>query len=611
MQVVGNKEVIDRANSLASRATRHEIAEWIVRAIPRHIRKTADLLTKFSASEQDLLGRMMDADGLPVEASQRVMVGFKAGEPIYRPNPKALTSFWHKAAEVMDWMESLDDKDRRVRRIERMSWLDAESLSKAWHTAVIRRAHNVRGDPSAGVRCIADLDDGAYVAELESKAALRLEGGAMSHCVGGYWNRVETKKLRIISLRDAAGMPAVTVELNRPVTIHIEGYGEAAVSTVPSSGASRVFLADFQWRAAQVRGKSNRLPEKKWLKRVVSYFAKEGIRWDEQAAPDSLRSSNGERSLIVYAVGRTYFSSPDAAIAFGEEFVAGEMAKGRHIRAVYETSGLKSIHEIAAPDGSLAVEFFDTLLPHCIAQLKAHSNRRNSLTAAIHNSGVAYVMSMLGDRKETKRSILSGICDLDAATALTETTSIVRIGADDRLDLVTHRIPLLPLALLSNGLVGGIEDEAIDRIAPQLAQVMTQMERRPDAIHAISPIENGSVAPGDIFKAFLICGLGDRLDRLASDVSDRLRSARSNIVMDLKRSRREGKIEQPDFNRLMNLFADGYEDRIEGMINDMAPDKPYLVMRRPQVPVIMPAQRIKPAPLKTYAIPAHARMATR
>jgi hypothetical protein len=610
MQVLGNRAVVELANSLAARAPRQEIADWILRTVPRHIRKTTDLLTKFAANEQKQLEKAMQEDGLPAEACQRVMVVFKAGEQIYRPNPKALAVFGRLASDVMDWMGSLDDRDRRVRRIDRMSWPDAEALSKAWHVAVVKRSANVKGDPSRGARRIAELDGGTYVAELESKAALVLEGRSMDHCVGGYWARVHSNSLRIISLRDADGMPAVTIELNRPPKVNIVGYGEVELAFTPPIGASQAYLANFSWRAAQVRGRSNQLPSKKWLKRVESYFAKEGIRWDEYAAPDHLRSRNGVDSMTVYGIGRSFFANSEDAIIHGNDFVAKQMAKGLHIRAIYESSGLKSIHEVASPDNSARDAFFDTLLPNSIAQLKACTSKRQSLTKAIQNSGVAYVLSMLGSRIETKRSILSGVCELEDMKFETKVQPVVRIGDDSRLNLVAHRIPLMPLVLLSNGLISGIEDEAVTRLKPSLERVMAEMERRPDAMHAISPIENGSVATSDIFKAFLICGLGDRLTRLMTHVGENVRSARGEIVLDLKRARRESKIEQPEYNRLMNLLADGYEDRIEAMINEQLTDKPMLITGKRLAPINRPAPA-RPAPLKTFHVPQQARMARR
>jgi len=610
MQFVGNKEVVDLAESLSNRAPRPEVAEWVSRVIPRYVRKTTDLLSKFKASEQALLETLMKADRLPPEARQRVMVCFKAGEPIYRANPKALSAFLQKATEVLDWMGSLDERDRRVKRIERMSWPEAAALSAAWHTSILKQAHNVKGDPLSGARRIFDLDGGAYVAELETKSALRLEGRSMHHCVGGYWSRVASKQLRIVSLRDANGMPAVTIELNPPTTIEVEGYGKVKVALLPRPGVSRVSLADFEWKAAQVRGKSNHVPNKKWLDRVVSYFVKNGIKWDETEAPDEVRSTTGPETLRVYSVGRQFFSAPEPAIEFGESHVLRELNKGRHLKAIYESSGLQAIHNVAYPDGSAARRFFQKILPHCIDVMIAQNTARGSLTGAIRNSGMAFLMSMLGDHTPTMRMILSKVCALENLAVQSEIVPLVSIGATNKIELVVHRIPLLSLAFLSNGLVRGIEDEAIARIAPAIEKVLTEMEQRPDALHAVAPLENGSVAQSDIYKAFLVCGFADRLNGLTERVGSNLRSARANLVVDMKRWRRESTFDQSVYNRYMNLLADGYEDRIQAMIAEVVPDRPFVVIGRSSSPAAqITSPKTAPPVVKKYAIPSRARMA--
>lgn len=68
---------------------------------------------------------------------------------------------------------------------------------------------------------VRDLDDDALLNELSTdpdaghaalRDALRYEGDAMGHCVGGYCDDVLSGKSRIFSLRDAEGGPHVTIE---------------------------------------------------------------------------------------------------------------------------------------------------------------------------------------------------------------------------------------------------------------------------------------------------------------------------------------------------------------------------------------------------------------
>lgn len=56
------------------------------------------------------------------------------------------------------------------------------------------------------------------------RAALKYEGDAMGHCVGGYCDDVASGKSRIFSLRDAKGQPHVTIE-QRPGVKAPKGFG--------------------------------------------------------------------------------------------------------------------------------------------------------------------------------------------------------------------------------------------------------------------------------------------------------------------------------------------------------------------------------------------------
>ncbi|MCL2473932.1 MAG: PcfJ domain-containing protein [Alphaproteobacteria bacterium] len=60
---------------------------------------------------------------------------------------------------------------------------------------------------------------------LLTENALKYEGDKMNHCVGGYWSKVETKEVRIISLRDDKNEPRATLEIDTKTNTIIQIQG--------------------------------------------------------------------------------------------------------------------------------------------------------------------------------------------------------------------------------------------------------------------------------------------------------------------------------------------------------------------------------------------------
>ena len=74
----------------------------------------------------------------------------------------------------MDFVCSLPADDRRIRRIDRMSWMAAEALSEAWHAVIAKNGQKSR-NLIVGTRRIMEFDGGAYIAELLTPEALRAQ----------------------------------------------------------------------------------------------------------------------------------------------------------------------------------------------------------------------------------------------------------------------------------------------------------------------------------------------------------------------------------------------------------------------------------------------------
>lgn len=96
-------------------------------------------------------------------------------------------------------------------RLSSVSVPDAVAKTAQWNAMLAKQQ---AGDLSAGVKSVLKNypDTGHSWVEL-SPEGLQAEGAAMKHCVGGYCSQVQDGSSRILSLRDVAGKPQVTVEV--------------------------------------------------------------------------------------------------------------------------------------------------------------------------------------------------------------------------------------------------------------------------------------------------------------------------------------------------------------------------------------------------------------
>jgi hypothetical protein len=138
------------------------------------------------------------------------------------------------------------------------------------------------------------LRDDAGYASLQQ--ALKHEGDTMGHCVGGYCNDVMNSRSRIFSLRDAKGMPHVTVETKprsmvfSDLVAHLGGDEAAAEEYLTRGFQARQAGADNKSPLAyalelaqvpkgqdivQIKGKQNRAPNAEYLP-FVQDFVKSG-----------------------------------------------------------------------------------------------------------------------------------------------------------------------------------------------------------------------------------------------------------------------------------------------------------------------------------------------
>lgn len=144
--------------------------------------------------------------------------------PIYKTWYSGETGFKHLTDELRNALNpesglprslllNVDDMkqmgiDRAVRHVAKINAYRAENMEKA-ALASMEGMPVVKDYPEAGMKW---MELKHPESAEETKKWLKQEGDIMGHCVGGYCDDVMSGRSRIFSLRDAKGMPHVTIE---------------------------------------------------------------------------------------------------------------------------------------------------------------------------------------------------------------------------------------------------------------------------------------------------------------------------------------------------------------------------------------------------------------
>lgn len=110
-------------------------------------------------------------------------------------------------------LDYLDQTGYTQQQMERVTFPDAVRATARWSKELAKK----RETPEfmlEGTAPVKQYEDGFQWVDVLSPEALRAEGDAMGHCVGGYCDSVKDGSARILSLRDAKGRPHVTVEVD-------------------------------------------------------------------------------------------------------------------------------------------------------------------------------------------------------------------------------------------------------------------------------------------------------------------------------------------------------------------------------------------------------------
>ncbi|MDW9481922.1 hypothetical protein GOB57_25055 [Sinorhizobium meliloti] len=584
---------------IAARSTRQQVADWAGRVVRRHVRRTPALHRRLTTEKAVLAAATLDR--LSPEVVDRIVKAFRSGDEIHSPDKQRLQEFIERALDTMDFMESLPLSDRRIRRIERLSWTDAEQMSADWHASLARvraKSRNVM----AGVRKIAEFSDGSFIAELTTAQALKTEGAEMGHCVGGYWNRVRSGDTRIVSLRDADGRPHVTIELTRPSEVDVAGRGKLRLMANLRAGVNEV-VASGDWYAAQIRGKQNLVPVPKYADKVRQWMRDASI----PSREDGFQVRPGDEELVVYAVprGQGFFLSENAdeALAVAADLALAQLSSMMVTpRGLLRTTRLHEIVRAVRNEGAVAAfaravmdNFTDGLAKACAAG-------DGNLFSRIAESGIedfarqCFAGMNLGfDPLAGLREFLLSL-DEKADVSMHEHT-VASLPGGSALRARIHTVPAVGLAMLNSGRATGAEERVLNSMEPKLAKVAAAIKADHEVYHVVRASVSG-VRKDDLFKAFFACGLGQDYAAAAAQVPSIVRMTVKKMLLEAKRARLAG----VNVNIVANLLGEGFETRLAGLLCDQFGSECLVIGPEPQKPVALP-RAVSSRVVKSYPLP--------
>lgn len=582
MQVVGTSVLEEGILSVAHRSVRPSVFDWAQRVLKRHVRRDPSLVVEIGPRDNKKMLAAMDADGLSQEVKDRILSEWRSSKTrVYVPDPRAMLRFFQRATDTMDWIESLPDNDRRIRRIERMSWKDADDASVEWHKA-LGRAKVESNDRLNGVVRVTEFENGSFIGRLVSKNALTAEGKMMGHCVGGYWHAVSEGRTQIYTLRDANGFPHVTIELNPTPAITLDDGTTVRLARAPAVGVNRLPLTDSNWVAVQVRGKQNQRPIEKYLTQVTQWLSDNDIPWVEygQALPDA----RYDQIVTVYHIGsgdhsrlsgRT-FSDPSKANDYGTKRVSdllegkasksSENLKNINFINAYRWTGLDSLHrEVGDPE--LVRKFVDEVSPTVVSVFE-NLVKTMSFSEAATRSGVAILSGLISrhglEAGDVNTAMFNAIIVKgDAEAVYLKDTLISGQGFGKPIEAVIHKLPLAPLALLANGYAQGKEADVMDMITPHLAQSVEMMAEYPNCVHVVQSNYSG-VTADNIRQAYLYCGLASEYGEARSNVIRSVKGQISQLRVAVRKATSPDRSTSEKINLMRNMLNDGYEARLNG-----------------------------------------------
>ncbi len=249
---------------LAQRATSLTGQQWVTSQVFDYlINKTED---------RAIVSQVHDVpDGSP----DWLVAKMQSGSPLYQV--QTTTEFATIANGVIDWINEWT-QDHPGARIN-YTWEQAVAAADEWHKELAKGAQYGDEDPNdEGLATVKVYPDGMRWVIVRSKACLSREGGRMGHCVGGYYPKVESGEVMILSLRSAKNTPHVTIEVGQPnldwwnhVMAELNRdqmqYQFDFMKMNPAAG-------DTLGEIHQIKGKQNKAPVEKYVPYVVDLVTK-------------------------------------------------------------------------------------------------------------------------------------------------------------------------------------------------------------------------------------------------------------------------------------------------------------------------------------------------
>ena len=262
-------------------------ALWATAQLRRHVSRDPDMLVPVGAAGIRALvdGGLLASEPAWLEAALARGDALGAFDPS-RPAPAGLRA---DLRNVVDWATGAPDE---ARGLVRMGVPGALEAAADWHRREARRrirdlaqamrvdertaeALLARRDPRVaalfaddpdGVETVHAYPDGVHrMVRLTSKAALVREGTLLDHCVGSYAGKVEAGRCEILSMRDADGMPVLTIEVS-------EGTDE----DLGTMAFARPYLDGVSGFVRQVRGLANSRPAAPHMAMAWDYLTARG-----------------------------------------------------------------------------------------------------------------------------------------------------------------------------------------------------------------------------------------------------------------------------------------------------------------------------------------------
>lgn len=134
-----------------------------------------------------------------------------------KKNPEDVGEIEH----IVDYLNS----PSAPKRLRRMSYAQAKANAEKWVRAQVKKGSNIE-ESEDDIKVVKEWASGFRLVQLVGPNAFKREGFLMSHCVGSYADKKDTK---IYSLRDPGNMPHCTMEVCGDQMNQIKGKGNGSI----------------------------------------------------------------------------------------------------------------------------------------------------------------------------------------------------------------------------------------------------------------------------------------------------------------------------------------------------------------------------------------------